>query len=101
MRKTMMDQQMERQIDRQKYEEIRQRVKRMSVFYQHLIVYVLVNAGLAVINLTSNPNDLWFVYPLFGWGVGLAAHGASVFFAEGFTKSWEERKIRELMEKER
>ena len=86
---------------RYEYEEVKQRVKRISGFYQHLLVYVLVNAGLVSINLISDPNDLWFVYPLLGWGVGLAAHGLTVFLAEGVTKSWEEKKIRELLEKER
>jgi len=88
-------------LDQQQVEKVTQRVKKISQFYQHLVVYVLVNAGLVAINLTSNADDIWFVYPLFGWGIGLAAHGLTVFLAEGLTKSWEEKKIRELLEKER
>ena len=37
------------------------------------------------------------LWPALGWGVGIAFHAISVF---GIGKSWEERKIRELMEKD-
>ncbi|MCK4476588.1 MAG: 2TM domain-containing protein [Methanophagales archaeon] len=42
-------------------------------FLTHLVVYVLVNAMLIVINLLS-PEDIWFFYPLIGWGIGITAH---------------------------
>jgi len=34
---------------------------------------------------------------LFGWGLGLTIHGFTVF---GYGSSWEEKKIREIMEKD-
>lgn len=40
----------------------------------HALVYGLVNAGLIGLNLLTAPGQLWFVYPLFGWGIGLLAH---------------------------
>jgi hypothetical protein len=39
----------------------------------HAAIYVVINAMLAVINLSS-PGDLWFQWPLLGWGLGLAFH---------------------------
>lgn len=48
-------------------------------FRSHLVIYVLVNAGLAGLNLMTSPHILWFQWPLFGWGIGLAAHGMSVY----------------------
>jgi len=87
-------------IEQQQYQEAKRRVRQISAFYQHLIVYVLVNIGLAVINLTSDPNEIWFFYPLLGWGMGVAAHGLNVFVTEGWAKLWEEKKIRELLKKE-
>lgn len=84
----------------QQYEEAKRRVRRIAEFYQHLAIYVIVNAGLAVLNLLSNPADIWFVYPLIGWGIGLTAHALKVLMADGWSKSWEERKIRELLERE-
>ena len=43
-------------------------------FYNHLFVYVGVNAFLIMINLISNPFDWWFPFPLIGWGFGLFMH---------------------------
>ncbi|MBA3811320.1 MAG: 2TM domain-containing protein [Caulobacteraceae bacterium] len=52
-------------------------------FRTHALVYVLVNAGLAALNLLTSPGYLWFVWPLFGWGIGLAAHGFAVYASGG------------------
>ncbi len=85
-----------------RYERARKRVEELREFYQHLIVYLAVNAFLVVINLLTSPEHLWFYWPLFGWGIGLAIHGATVFGSNRFWGSrWEERKIKELMEKDR
>jgi hypothetical protein len=48
-------------------------------FRSHVFVYAIVNAGLAAINLATSPGYLWFVWPLIGWGIGLAAHAAAVY----------------------
>jgi len=87
-------------VDQQQYQAVKNRVQKIGGFYRHLFVYLLVNAGLLVINLLTD-QEMWFIYPLLGWGIGIAAHAFSVFFADGWGKSWEERKIRELLEKER
>jgi hypothetical protein len=48
-------------------------------FRSHVFAYAIVNAGLAAINLATSPGYLWFVWPLIGWGIGLAAHAAAVY----------------------
>lgn len=40
----------------------------------HLFVYLAVNAFLIFINVTQTPDSYWSVWPLLGWGAGLAAH---------------------------
>lgn len=40
----------------------------------HLFVYLAVNALLVGINLTYSSDTLWFIWPLLGWGIGLAGH---------------------------
>jgi hypothetical protein len=47
-------------------------------FKYHFIAYVIVNAILIAVNL-MNPSHLWFFWPLLGWGIGIAAHGYSVW----------------------
>ncbi|HET6389762.1 2TM domain-containing protein [Hyphomicrobium sp.] len=49
-------------------------------FKIHLLAYVGVNVILAIINY-MNPQTIWFYWVLIGWGIGLAAHGYSVWRA--------------------
>ena len=60
-------------------EELRRRAKRRVGarigFYVHATVFVLVNLGLAAINL-AHGGTRWHLWPLGGWGLGLAIHGA-------------------------
>lgn len=85
------------------YERAAKRMKDIKGFYVHAIVYVLVNVFLLILNLKSSDDADFgmFATPLF-WGIGLAAHGLSVFGRNLiFGKKWEERKIQELMEKDK
>ena len=43
-------------------------------FYNHLYVYMGVNAFLIIINLLTRPFNWWFPFPLLGWGLGLFFH---------------------------
>lgn len=84
------------------YESARKRVEEIRSFYSHLFVYAAVNAGLLILNVLTSPRHLWFYWPLIGWGILLAIHGLNVFGTQRFLgKDWEERKIREIMEKEK
>jgi hypothetical protein len=84
-----------------KYQKAKKRVKELRGFYGHLSVYVVVNLGLFLINITTSPERLWFIWPLMGWGIGFVFHALSVFgFLPRFGADWEERKIREIMENE-
>lgn len=88
--------------EQERYEKARKRVEEIKGFYSHLIVYVLVNCGLIALNLLTTPESRWFYWPLIGWGIGLIAHAASVFgFAGLFGPEWEQKKIREIMEKDK
>ena len=86
--------------DQAGYERAKKRVEDIRGFYHHLLIYVLVNAFLFVLNILTSPGDLWFYWPLLLWGIGIVAHAASVFASGGlWGKDWEERKIKQLMEK--
>jgi hypothetical protein len=55
------------------------------VFLIHLAVYLIVNALLAIINLNQTPDEgqpreLWFFWPLAGWGMGVAIHALAMLF---------------------
>lgn len=89
-----------------KYQHALKHVKRIKGFYTHLMIYVLVNTGILIANYNNeNYHDFWSwqnFSTVLCWGIGLVAHGLSVFlpsFVMG--KDWEERKINELMAKEK
>jgi sensor histidine kinase YesM len=76
------------------YFRAKKRVEELKGFYGNLTAYCIVIPLLIFINLTTDRHVLWFFYPMLGWGMGLTFHGLSVF---GYSKSWEERKIQEIM----
>lgn len=88
--------------ERNMYLKAQKRVEDIKGFYGNLTSYIVVNIGLMVLNLVTSPDHLWFFYPMIGWGIGVIAHGMSVFNYMPFLSSdWEEKKIQELMRKEK
>ncbi|PER12479.1 histidine kinase [Bacillus cereus] len=83
------------------YLRAKKRVENLKTFYIHLTVYILVNLMLFFINISSDSSKLWFLYPLGGWGIGIVIHGLTTFPFGIFGKEWEERKIKEYMEKDK
>ena len=89
------------------YEAAERKVKRLKGFYTHLIVYLFVNIFIVFVNINNlEPGESYFkfenFFTAFFWGIGLLSHGVSVFGHNLiFGKGWEERKIKELMEKEK
>jgi hypothetical protein len=48
-------------------------------WYAHATVYVLVNIVIFAMSRYAFGTRPWSVFPLLGWGLGLALHGVSVF----------------------
>lgn len=85
-----------------RYKAAKRRVKEIKGFYIHATVYVLVNMFLLALNVQQGESvtDLDNYWTAILWGVGLLAHGLSVFLPQIiFGRDWEERKTRELMDK--
>lgn len=61
------------------YRQARRRYALKRGLLTHAFVYVVVNAALIALNLLTSPDRWWFVFPLFGWGIGLLAHALSVW----------------------
>lgn len=55
------------------------RSSRRRVVWLHAVVWASVNLMLVVIWAVTGAGFPWFVFPLFGWLVGLSAHAASVY----------------------
>lgn len=85
----------------QQVRQARHRVRRLREFDVHLAIFAVVIGGITLLNWIVSPTVWWVVFPAIGWGIGLAAHAVSVFFEDSILGSaWEERKTRELIERE-
>ena len=60
-----------------------ERAEALVGFAIHLVNYLAVSVILLVINLFASPGVPWATWPLLGWGIGVASHGAGVFFGAG------------------
>ncbi len=62
-------------------EEARERwlVRRKEKFFEHFRSYLIVNGMLMLVALLSS-SGFWFLWPLLGWGVGLAFDASEAFW---------------------
>ncbi|EPX59677.1 hypothetical protein D187_002421 [Cystobacter fuscus DSM 2262] len=87
--------------DNQAYDRARKRVEDLRGFYMHVLSYLSVNLGLFILDMMT-PGGPWFFWPLVGWGILVLLHGATVLMNGSlFDERWEERKIRQFMERDR
>ena len=85
--------------DDHKLREAKQHVAALKGFYIHGIIFCLVMTGLLIINLATNA-PWWVQWPLLGWSTGVIGHAVAVFSPVSvFGRDWEERKIKELLNK--
>ena len=88
------------------------RVKEIKGFYVHLFVYFIVNLIWILVLVISNDMSSYTQYGFWGmgygqvsmaifWGIGILTHWFLVFGKNmSFSKKWENRKIKELLDKE-
>ena len=89
------------------YKAAQKRVKDIKGFYVHLLVYIFINTGIFIVitqdsGFIAGLSNIANYSTIFFWGIGLFAHWASVFGPSFmFGKKWEEKKIKELMERDK
>jgi hypothetical protein len=67
-------------------------------WYVHAMLYVVVNLFIFAISRYGFGHRPWSVFPLLGWGLGLALHGISVFFL-GASSGLRERLVQQERER--
>lgn len=88
------------------YLRAKKKLEKLVGFYWHLAVYVIINIVLiTIIGVNRDDGEFWsfgtFATAFF-WGIGLAFHFLGVFGPNFiFGKNWEERKMKEFMDKEK
>ncbi len=79
-----------------KYLRAKKRVDDLKGFYGSLVAYCVVIPFMILLNYKISWHFQWFWFPMFGWGLGLVIQAFQTF---GVGSNWEDRKIREIMEK--
>jgi hypothetical protein len=100
-----------------KYEQAVKHVKKIRGFHRHVLIYFIINIILIVIkripilyvSIDNQNADQGFIdwidiniwsTPIL-WGIGLLIHGLYVYrFKFSFSRTWEERKIKEFMKED-
>jgi hypothetical protein len=67
-------------------------------WYAHAAIYLVVNLALFAMSEYAFGHRRWSVFPVIGWGVGLALHGVSVFVL-GAGSGLRERMVRRERER--
>jgi len=94
---SVMDTSAEYSDENKAYFRAKKRVEELKGFYANVISYCCIIPFLIFINLRYSPGFQWFWFSALGWGFGVVMHAFKVF---GYSSDWEERKIREILEKE-
>ncbi len=81
-----------------KYLKAKKRVEKLKSFYTHILTYIVLIPFWIFINYTTYWNFKWFWFPVVGMGISIIIHAYIVF---GYANGWEERKINELMDKDK
>ena len=87
----------ENQNEQQAYQRAIERAKELKRFYSHLGTYIVMNIFFFVLNYFTSYGHWWFYWPMLGWGLAIAMKAMKVY---GFGSDWEERKAKEIYEKE-
>lgn len=89
-------------MSNERYDKAKKRVEELKKFYSNLVTFVVVNLMLIIINLVTSPGSLWFYWVTIFWGIAILLHASRVFIFKGkfLGEEWEQKKIKEIMEKE-
>ncbi|UTA49685.1 2TM domain-containing protein [Simiduia sp. 21SJ11W-1] len=75
-------------------------VRDLKGFYSNLTSYCVFITFLLILNLLTNPEYLWVVWPALGWGIGVAIHGLNVFEVTNFFgQDWERKQVEKRLGK--
>jgi len=87
-------------ISGKKYDRAKKHVEDLKGFYIHFSIYLIMVPVFIFLNYKSGGFP-WAFFPIVGWGAGVSGHAMEVFNFNPFLgKNWEEKKIRELMDKD-
>ena len=60
-------------------EQEARRIRRHRAFALHVAVWAATNIFLIVVWAMTGAGYPWFLFPLFGWAIGVVAHGVAAY----------------------
>jgi 2TM domain len=72
------------------------RLRKKRDFGMHALIYLLVNAFLVVIWAVTGSDFFWPIFPIAGWGIGLAANAWDVYGRRPISESEIRREMERL-----
>ncbi|MEM9887512.1 MAG: 2TM domain-containing protein [Bacteroidota bacterium] len=81
------------------YEIARKRVKAKKKFHRNLASYIIFSIFFFFLNMYSYSGHLWFIYPVLGWGLGIAMEYYKVYVDPKVEDQAVEREMRRLRER--
>jgi len=88
---------MENLHENKSYKRAKERITELKSFYIMIVGYVLLVPFVYFLNIKTIPDYHWFWFPTIGCAISIL--GYSIYLFTG--KNWEEKKIQELMKKEK
>lgn len=79
------------------YQKARKKVREKRKFFSHLGTWGIMSIFFILLNIFSS-NVFWAIFPILGWGIGVALHGFSVF-GKTFGEEWEQRQLEKEIDK--
>lgn len=80
------------------------RVEAKIGFHRHLASYVIINTFIIliwlIVGFTSHTWWPWFIFPLVGWGIGLAFHAVNTYGSAG-SETRREKMVQREMNRQR
>jgi len=84
---------------RSEYDLARKRVRDKKKFHKNLATYIIFSCFFIFLNLYSGSNHLWFIYPVLGWGIGIAMEYYKVYIAPSLEDQAGEEEMKRLRSK--
>ena len=72
------------------------RLKKRRDFGTHIVVYIAVNTMLVAIWAVTGAGFFWPIFPILGWGIGVAANAWDVYGRKPITEDEVQRETERL-----
>jgi hypothetical protein len=82
--------------EEERREKAIERLKKKAEFHAHVFAYGLVNLFLVAIWALTGAHFFWPVFPIMGWGIGLAFHARDVYWPQTISEDRVRREMQNI-----